>query len=359
MLNYTENANRVVEKKIFTSFHDNMKVFNTLGYAQDLFSEGRYEACYQQLMAMMPNTENQDNIARLLDKLYHRWIPRWHFNMLNDHDRIAAFANAIKTLDLENKTVLDIGAGTGILSMLSAKQGARHVYACEAMLPIANVANSIVAKNGCQKNITVIPKLSHDLQIGKDIPGRIDVLISETIDCGFVGEGFLSALAHARQHLLKTDAICVPQHFLLKGGLLSSETIYHLNRVDTTLGFDVSDFNKFASKSYFPVRLNTWPYSVLSEINTLIDVDLTSASFQPSEKTISFAINQTGELHGVVFWFDVTLVPGIVISNSPQNTRSHWMQAFACFDKPKWVKRGEKIDLQLTMDTETIQFTLN
>ena len=38
-------------------------------------------------------------------------IDSWHFSMLNDHNRNQVIEQAIKSLDLQNKTVFEIGAG--------------------------------------------------------------------------------------------------------------------------------------------------------------------------------------------------------------------------------------------------------
>jgi 2-polyprenyl-3-methyl-5-hydroxy-6-metoxy-1,4-benzoquinol methylase len=42
-----------------------------------------------------------------------------HRLMLTDAPRMAAYRAAIEALDLRGKTVLDVGAGTGILSLVS------------------------------------------------------------------------------------------------------------------------------------------------------------------------------------------------------------------------------------------------
>lgn len=46
----------------------------------------------------------------------------------------------------EGKVVLDVGAGTGLLSMFAARAGAKTVYAVEAS-SIANVAQLLVEQN--------------------------------------------------------------------------------------------------------------------------------------------------------------------------------------------------------------------
>jgi predicted RNA methylase len=50
--------------------------------------------------------------------------------MLNDKVRCVSYNNAIEAI-VKGKTVLDFGAGTGFLSVIAAKAGARHVYAVE------------------------------------------------------------------------------------------------------------------------------------------------------------------------------------------------------------------------------------
>ena len=67
-----------------------------------------------------------------LNSLVGTLVPRWHFRMLNDATRNAKFADAIvkavrrwKRKKREGKPlrVLDIGAGTGLLSMVAAREG--------------------------------------------------------------------------------------------------------------------------------------------------------------------------------------------------------------------------------------------
>ena len=68
-----------------------------------------------------------------------------HEEMLKDSVRTRSYQQAIENNpeDFKDKIVLDIGAGTGILSIFAARAGAKHVYAVENA-DIAYFAEEIV-----------------------------------------------------------------------------------------------------------------------------------------------------------------------------------------------------------------------
>jgi protein arginine N-methyltransferase 1 len=68
-----------------------------------------------------------------------------HEEMLKDTSRTLAYQRAIEgnPEDFKDKIVLDIGCGTGILSIFAARAGAKHVYAIDAA-EIALYAKEIV-----------------------------------------------------------------------------------------------------------------------------------------------------------------------------------------------------------------------
>lgn len=357
MLNSTEVTDLVSTKqsaKILNIHHKDLD----LTKIDDLLDTNRYEECYKLLSEAALKYPDMHGIYIRLSKLYRSWIPRWHFGMLNDQQRNQAFADAISKTNLNNKTILDIGAGSGLLSMLAAQQNVKHIYSCEAIPPIAFKAQDIISKNGFADRITIIPKASFELKVGEDLPHKADVLISEIIDCGFIGEGFISALYHARTNLLTKDAILLPRKFSLKGYIIESEDIMRLNYINNVHGFDISDFNEFSTKGYFPVRLNTWCHSFLSNELNLVDINLYDYNFQRVESEVGLEINNSGRAHGLVFWFDVELIPGISITNSYENVKSHWMQAFIGFNEAIDVNKDDKLSLRFVMDAESINIDL-
>ena len=76
--------------------------------------------------------------------------------MLRDKVRTSSYADFIlNSPDLfRDAIVLDVGCGTGILSLFAAKAGAKHVFAVDASKSIAEKAKQIVKLNEMDDVIT-------------------------------------------------------------------------------------------------------------------------------------------------------------------------------------------------------------
>lgn len=303
-----------------------------------------------------PNSTRAESTGVLHPVSWESIIPRWHFAMLNDVERNKIFETAIKQVVHPNSTVLDIGAGSGLLAMMAARHGATSVTSCEMIQPIAHIASKIIATNGFQDRIKIVPKKSDDLIVGLDLAKRANVLITETVDCGLVGEGILPIIRHARQALLTPDAAIIPAKAVVKFSLLESDLVHNLNFASDAVSFDVSQFNVFSTVKYFPVRLWIWPHRLLSKPTTALEFDFRVDSLKPRQKEIPVQVEHNGTVHGVVFWFDLDLGNGVILSNAVDNQKSHWMQAVQCFEKPMIVQKGDLLKLTVRQSDTNINF---
>ena len=101
--------------------------------------------------------------------------------------------------------VLDIGTGTGLLSMMAAKiGGVKSITAVEEFSPMANCAQRVIRDNGFGEVIKLVRKRSSYVQVGPglDMEQRANILVTEVFDTELIGEGAIGTFNHAHEHLL-------------------------------------------------------------------------------------------------------------------------------------------------------------
>lgn len=283
-------------------------------------------------------------------------VPRWHFAMVNDQERVAAFDRALAQAVGPDSIVLDIGSGSGLLALVAAAHGARLVVSCEGLAPVAEIAELIVRRNGLAGRVRICNKWSTELQVGVDIPEPADVLVTEIVDCGLLGEGVLPTLEHASQHLLRPGAKFVPQRGRVLAQLVESEELHLLNHVELAAGFDLSLFNRLSSLEYFSTRLAQYKYRPLTRPFDVFGFDFSAGCFAPERKLLRCVAAASGRCHAVVFWFSLQLAPGLALVNDPANVRSHWKQAVQSFAAPVWVGAGTELQVIVRHDRQRVFF---
>ncbi len=270
-----------------------------------------------------------------------RPFPAWHYAMLNDEARNGAIAAAIGDLDLAGKTVVEIGAGSGVIAIQFARQGARQVIACEMNRAMAKVALQIIHNEGLAERITLLP-MSSTLAIDQGlIPHAPDVIFTETVDCGVIGEGFF-AIARDIRRIRGEHTIVLPGQIRQHGLLISSPAIHGQNHVDEVFGIDMGPLNAWATKGYFPTRAAHFGFDVLSRPQMVRSYDY-SRHIPP--RRVPMRITQDGLAHGLLSWFELQL-GNHVVTNAP-GAESHWHQAFHPLPRPVPVREGESLDVLL------------
>ena len=300
---------------------------------------------------------NKENFTKTI-------VPAWHVTMMNDKYRNSKYLEAIKLAvdDIgEDTFVLDIGTGSGLLSMMAIANGAREVVACEITSTIAEAAKKIIHKNGYEEKITVINKRSTELKVGEDLPKKVDLIISEILAAEFVGEGVRCSILDANKRLLKKDGIMIPESGTIKISLLGSDKkILDVVSVANVNGFDLSEFNSISQRKW-DMNLTEIPM-LLSSHNDAFNINLYNEnSIVNEEKIIELRANQDGLCLGVIQWMKIKLYKDIEYENSPGmelSGRNHWPTPLYLFDKPITVKKGDVLKIRAFLGEDNIWFDL-
>ena len=133
-----------------------------------------------------------------------------HKTMIQDSVRTKAYKNAIlhnKHL-FKDKVVMDVGCGTGILSMFAAKAGARRVIGVEKT-DFAILARKVVRDNNLHKVVTILYGKVEEVELPDDVD-KVDVIVSEWMGYCLFYESMLPSVLFARDKWLGKDGVIFP-----------------------------------------------------------------------------------------------------------------------------------------------------
>ena len=315
-------------------------------------------ASFEKALELNPNElGTRQNLSRALS----RFVPPWHLKMLADHERNDDFEAAIKKAVGPDSIVLDIGTGSGILSMMAARHGAKDIYTCETSSHIARVAEKIIDKNGYADRIKVFNLKSTQLT-ENELHKKPNLIIAEIFDAGLIGEMAISTFRHALDKLCAEGCKIVPARAEVVGRLLHTPNLFSVNPLHEISGFDLSPFDRFRiPKEYVSQDLNQVEYEFLSEEFHMIEYDFANLhgpipdpSFDSRE--IKVQVSKPGQLHGVAFWFNLWLDDEIMHSSHPQKLNNHWGQALYFFEQGKDLTQGQEVNLVMCHNDMKIWF---
>jgi protein arginine N-methyltransferase 1 len=128
--------------------------------------------------------------------------------MLKDEVRTRSYRDSIYQNKhiFKDKVVLDVGCGTGILSMFAARAGAKHVIGVD-MSSIIQKAKQIVERNGLTSKITLLQGKMEEVQLPQHVldNGKVDIIISEWMGYFLLYESMLDTVLYARDTYLRQD----------------------------------------------------------------------------------------------------------------------------------------------------------
>ncbi|KAF5761799.1 putative methyltransferase [Helianthus annuus] len=269
---------------------------------------------------------------------------------LQDQVRTETYRNAIlqHQSHIKGKVVLDVGCGTGILSIFCAQAGAKRVYAVDA---------SEIAMQDVQIN------------------GMVDVIVSEWMGYMLLYESMLGSVIFARDRWLKPGGLILPSHAVLYMAPVTHPDRY-AESIDfwrNVYGVDMSPLLPLAKQCAFEEpcvetingeNVLTWPHEVKNvDCYTITIKELESVTTRFKLQSMMKA-----PLHGFAFWFDVEFNgpdktnpssghprkrarpdDALVLSTAPGDPYTHWQQTLVYFDDPVEVEKDQVIDGSATL----------
>lgn len=225
---------------------------------------------------------------------------------LVDEKRTNAFREAVERVVKPGDVVVEVGAGTGILSLLAAKAGARKVYAVEIDPLLAQTLRETVKANSYEAIIDVIEGDA----LNVDLPMQANVVIAELIETGLLDEMQVPVInALHEKGIIGSNTKVIPQSYETYIELVSAD--------DSFYGFTIK-----APKHMWPAYDSEvgWlrkKVLAVSSRETLCHVDFGSITNPELSKVINFDIQEAGPIPNAIrLSGKIVLAEGVVLEDT-------------------------------------------
>ena len=280
-----------------------------------------------------------------------------HLMMVRDSVRVMSYRRAIER-HCPGRTVVEIGCGSGILSIFAARAGARRVIAIEES-QIADLAAEMFRANGVADRVELRRANSRDVSLDE----RADVILHELLGSDPFSENMLPFIEDARERLLAPNGrlipsvleVCcvgfeVPDRPYPDRGRAGAELL----ELEGLYGLDFSAFRRFleADPGVFRRPLGNlgetqFEPRILTDEAQLYRLDLAAGApleVAPRQDLRLRAI-RAGTLGGVLVYFRAHLDEETSLTTSPFAPRTHWPWDARPLDRLLAVESGQEIPI--------------
>jgi protein arginine N-methyltransferase 1 len=274
-----------------------------------------------------------------------------HEEMLKDEVRTKTYQMAImqnKHL-FQDKIVLDVGCGTGILSLFAAQAGAKHVYAVDCS-SILEEARKIVETNGFSSQVTLIRGKIEEIELPVE---HVDIIVSEWMGYFLLYESMLDTVIYARDKWLVPNGIILPDKAIMyvagiEDGHVKRERFDFWKDV---YGFDMSAISDIAIKE--PSVDIVDAKAVVTDSKPILHLDILTCKKEDLEFSANFSLQaqRNDFIHGVVCYFEVAFTQvhkPIGFSTAPFARYTHWKQTIFYLQDDLTICAGETVNGEIS-----------
>ncbi|KAM4018080.1 protein arginine N-methyltransferase 3 [Anomaloglossus baeobatrachus] len=276
-----------------------------------------------------------------------------HEDMLKDTVRTESYRNFMyQNPDIfKDKVVLDVGCGTGILSMFAAKAGAKQVYGVDQS-EIIYQAMDIIRLNKLEDRISLIKGRIEEIDLPVE---KVDIIISEWMGYFLLFESMLDSVIYAKDKYLHAGGAVYPDRCSISVVALCDPEKHtgKLTFWDDVYGFNMSCMKKAVLPEAIVEVVN--PDTMISEPSVIKDINCQTTAVKDLDFCADFSlpIKRDGACTAVAGYFDMFFEkdchPPVAFSTGPTCTKTHWKQTVFLLEKPVAVSAGKTLDGKITV----------
>jgi len=263
--------------------------------------------------------------------------------MILSEPRMSSYAEALRRAVTPGCTVIDIGAGPGLFSLLACQFGAGRVIAIEPDSSV-DLLPRLAQANGFADRITVVKDLSTNYT--PDV--KADVIVSDIRGNLPLFEYHIPTIKDARSRLLAPGGQMIPLRDTVHVALVNFDE-YHRRYtapwLDNKFGVDLSAAHVLVANAAMRVYVGIDRLMSVPEVFATLDY---ATIEDPSvSRDLVLVARRAGSVNGLLVWFDAELAEGIGYSNAPGAPKLVYKQCFIPLDREVPVAQGDRFEIRL------------